>query len=278
MYKIFMTCRNRLAVTCKAITALKKHSVLPHQLFVYDNLTSYKVPEHFLYWAMLYEKGLITQVTFNTKESTFGAFSKATACNMFGLQHESDPQKDKYDFLVFIDNDIIVTPKWDEIIYKSWVDIHKNGLTNIKVIGQLPGGIKSITNLPYKIGGIDAVTGQLGGSGFWSVRPNFFRDVGYLNLQTLIGMNKRHDVEYWGRMALASGNKDYIIGLKHKLCIHCGKIAGSVCNKLSKNRHIKDSEREKLIKFEESEEEIDKMSFDEFYEKVSHDPDMAKDW
>ena len=121
-----MTCRNRLAVTCKAITALKKHSVLPHQLFVYDNLTSYKVPEHFLYWAMLYEKGLITQVTFNTKESTFGAFSKATACNMFGLQHESDPQKDKYDFLVFIVKIRINPTKgvkslnlWDKINYAS---------------------------------------------------------------------------------------------------------------------------------------------------------------
>lgn len=278
MYKIFLTVRNRLAITTKCIAALKRHAVIPNQIYVYENLTSYKIPEHFVYWAMLYEKGLISQVTFNSRESTYGAFSKASSCNSFGLQHEQDPKKDSYDFLLFMDNDIIVTPRFDEILLNAWHDIRKSKLDNIRVIGQLPGGIKSITNLPYAIGGVEAVTGQLGGSGFWCVKSDFFRDVGYLNLQSLMDLNKRHDVEYWGKMSKVSGGKDYIVGLKKKLCIHCGKIAGSTCNTLTRNKNLQESEKEKLIRFEKSEEDIDKMSFDEFYEKVSHDPDMAKDW
>ena len=37
-------------------------------------------------------------------------------------------------------------------------------------------------------------------------------------------------------------------------------------------------QRENSIKFEGSENKIDEMSFVDFYELVSKDPDMAKDW
>jgi len=278
MYKVFFTVRNRMAITCKAITALKRHSVIPHQIYVYDNLTSYRIPEHFVYWAMLYEKGIISQVTFTSKESTFNCFSKGVTSNLFGLQHEQDLNKDSYNFLLFLDNDIIVTPGFDEILYKAWNDINKHKMDNIKVVGQIPGGIKSITHLTYSIGGVEAVTGKIGGSAFWSVRPNFFRDVGYLNLNSLLGLNKGHDIETWGLLDRATKGKDYILGLKHKLCMHTGKYAGSCCNVLTRNKNLQETEKEKLIRFEKAEEEIDKMSFDEFYEKVSKDPNVAKDW
>lgn len=278
MYKIFMTCRNRLAVTCKAITALKRHSVLPHQIYVYDNLTTYKTQEHFMYWSMLYERGLISQVTFTTNNSTFNAFSKASTCNLFGAQHEQDPDKDSYDFLLFIDNDIIVTPGFDEVLYKAWRDVKALKMHDIKIVGQLPGGIKCKTNISNPIGGVEACSGALGGSGFWSVRPNFFRDVGYLDLKFLVGQNKKHDQEYWSKLGNTTNGRDYILGLKYKLCIHAGKISGSICNLLTRGRLLSDQEKEKAIRLEESEQVIDKMSFDDFYKLVSSDPDMAKDW
>lgn len=278
MYKIFLTVRNRLAVTAKCVTALKKHSSYSNHIYVYENSTSYKIAEHFMYWSMLYERNLISQVTFTTKDSTFGAFSKASACNFFGLQHEQDPKKDNYKFLVFLDNDIIVTPGWDEIISNAWDDVNRLKMSNIKIIGQLPGGIKPKKDIDIPIGGYPAVSGKIGGSGFWCVRSSFFRDVGYLNLKSLLNCDKKHDSSYWDLLSQASNNQDYIIGLKHKLCIHVGKIAGSTCNVLTRNRNMTELQRENSIKFEGSENKIDEMSFVDFYELVSKDPDMAKDW
>lgn len=278
MYKIFFTVRNRLSITIKAITALKKHSTIPHQIYVYDNLTNYKTPEHFVYWSMLYEEGLISQVTFTTKESTFNAFSKASSCNMFGLQHEQDPKKDSYDFLVFLDNDVIVTPGWDTILLKAWNDVKNMKMHNIKIIGQKPGGIMNHSKLDKKIAGYNAIVGKNGGSGLWSVRNNFFTDIGYINLSRLIGSDKRHDSTYWTLIERSTQGKNYIIGLETKLGIHCGKIAKSVCNVLNKNSNKKEDEKKKLIMFEKEEKFIDDMSFDEFYKFIESNKDIITEW
>jgi hypothetical protein len=276
MYKVMLSIRNRLAITIKCVAALKKHSVLPHQIYVYDNLTDDKVLEHFVYWGNLYKNGLISQVNFTTKESTFGAFSKASASNFFGLQHEQDPLKDKYDFLVFLDNDIILTPGWDEVILQAWRDVDRLGLKNVKVIGQLPGGIKGGTETKNSISGCKAILGKLGGSGFWTVRPDFFRDIGYLDLKQLVGFNKRHDQLYWNKMDNATKGCDYILGLRKKLAIHCGKYAGSVCNTLNKYKDLHDPEVKE--RFDEGERYIDSLSFEEFYKKIYNDPSITKDW
>ncbi len=273
MIKIFLTVRNRLAITTKCITALQRHSTIPHQIYVYDNLTNFKVDEHFMYWSILYKKGIVQQVTFNTKESTFNAFSKAIACNQFGQLHSMDPNATRYFFLLFMDNDIIVTPGWDDILNKAWSDALRYGLNDVKVISQSPGGIKAKVEYPQKIGGQRAFLGKLGGSGFWSVRPNFFKDVGYLDVKELVGRNKGHDQKYWARMDKAANHQNYIMGLGYPLAIHCGKIAGSICNSLSRDRN--DLEK---IKFERVEEEIDKMSFDSFFEMIKKDTQLVKDW
>ena len=87
MIKIFMSVRNRLAITKKAIEALILHSEIPHRIFVYDNATNYRLQDHFDFFHELYSRGLIAQITFTTVESTFNAFSKASTSNFFGLQH-----------------------------------------------------------------------------------------------------------------------------------------------------------------------------------------------
>ena len=276
MFKVFMSIRNRLAITKKCVQALFKHSSTPFQLYCYDNLTHYKIEEHFNYFCKLYEKGFITQVTFNTKESTFDAFSKVVASNQFGLLHEQDPNKDSYDFLLLLDNDIIVTPDFDKVLKQAWKDIRKMKLKNVKVIGQLPGGIKHKTVLEQKIAGFEAKSGKFGGSGLWSVRPDFFRDIGFIDVKMSVGQVKRHDQIYWQLLERTTGGQNYILGLGTKLGVHCGKFAGSVCNTLSRNRTNHD--KLKLIEFEKAEEKIGKMSFDEFYKKIQNDKSLMNDW
>jgi len=275
MVKIFMTVRNRLAITKKAIEALERHSDLKYHLYVYNNQTNYLVKEHFDYFMRLYSEKRLKQVTFNTDESTFNAFSKAVACNMFGLQHEQDPQKNNYDYLVMMDNDIIATPGWDVKLKKAWKFIAKNKLNHIKVVGQLPGGIKNRAER-YEFDGLIGRCGKLGGSGLWSVRPNFFTDVGLLPLKALVGHDKKHDQMYWGLMSKASGGKSYIMGLRTKLGIHCGRMAGSVCNRLTRNRGNKN--KEKAVCFEQQENNLSKIDFDDFYEKIINERSLIADW
>lgn len=278
MVKIFITVRNRLAITVKCIEALKKHSKLPHQIYVYDNESNYLVDEHFMYFYQMYKERKITQITFTTKESTFNAFSKASTCNFFGQQHKMDPNKDKYLFLVMLDNDVIVTPNWDMKLKKAWKYVNKNKIdhANIKVIGQLPGGIKNTVRPRIKIDDMEARVGKLGGSGLWSVKTNFFEDIGFLDLKQLINHDKRHDQLYWQKLDLSTSGKPYIMGLNQKLGIHCGKIAGSVCNRLTRNRGK--ANKTDLIKFKESEREISSMDFDTFFKKIFNDVALLRNW
>jgi len=268
MIKIFISVRNRIAITQKCITAIKRHSKLEHQIYIYDNESSHLLKDHFLYFYNLYNSGQISQITFTTEQSTFRAFSKASTCNFFGQQHEQDPNKDKYNYLVMIDNDIIVTPGWDQKLLMAWNYVIKHNMKNVKVIGQRPGGIKNLDAKVYEIGkNLSGRIGSLGGSGLWAIRPNFFRDVGFLDLKRLVGQDKKHDQLYWQLMSRASGGKPYIMGLNTKLGFHCGPMAGSVCNRLTRNRNVDD--KSKVIKFEENENRISSFDFDTFYKKIS---------
>lgn len=279
MVKIFMSVRNRLAMTKKAIEAIERHSELPYHLYVYNNQTSYKVEEHWKYFRKLYEEGRVKQVTFNTDESTFNAFSKASSFSAFGMQHELDPNRDKFDFLLCLDNDILAMPKFDLRLKVAWDYVKKHKLKHIKVISSLPGGIKNRTDI-YDIipGKLRGKVGRLGGSGAWSMRTNFFTDVGFLSIPQLVGIHKQHDQQYWRLMQKASGNKPYIMGLRPKLFLHVGAKAGSVCNRLTRNSHSPEKIKLDRIKFEEQEEKIDSISFDEFYEACVEDQGIVRGW
>lgn len=274
MIKIFLTVRNRLEITKKCIQALYKHSHYNFHLHIYNNLTDYRIKDHFEYFCNLYEKGLAQKVVFNTKESTFNSFSKAHACNEFGLSHMLEPNYNKnYDFLLFLDNDIIVYPNWDKYILEAWKFVRKHNMTNIKIIGQLPGGIKHVKKLDSKINGSVAKVGKLGGSGFWAVKPDFFDDVGLLDLKRLVNQNKRHDQEYWKLLDKRTKGQPYILGLNSKLAIHCGNISGSVCNQLTKSKG-----KTSNIKFSNQETKISKMSFKEFWNGLCGDSTYFYDW
>jgi len=276
MIKIFMSVRNRLAITKKAIEALILHSEIPHRIYVYDNATNYRLKDHFDFFHELYDRKMISQVMFTTEESTFKAFSKASTCNFFGLQHEQDPKKDKYDFLMMLDNDIIVTPGWDTKLKTAWDYVNSKKLKYIKVIGQLPGGIKSRKEKHQINKEMRGAVGTLGGSGLWSVKTNFFRTVGYLDLNMLVGHDKKHDQLYWRKLQKSSPGKPYIMGINQKLGIHCGMRAGSVCNKLTRNRNNKN--KLNLIKFEGADKNIDSMDFKTFYDSIKNDKALIGNW
>jgi len=279
MIKIFISVRNRLEITRKCLEALDKHSTTPHQIYIYDNSTNYMVAKHFALYCEQYIKGKISQVTFTTNATTFDAFSKASTFNFFGQQHESDPLKNKYKFLVCLDNDIIVMPEWDRILLDAWSYIKTNKLNHIKVLAQNPGGIKSRSEV-YKIKSnrytLQGSVGELGGSGLWSLRNNFFEDVGFLNLTKLAGLHKQHDQHYWRLLKVASGGKPYIMGLDRKLGVHCGKIAGSVCNRLTRNKN--NPKKDHTILFKEAEEKIGKQTFDEFFKSIVNDDSLINNW
>lgn len=270
MYKVFLSVRNRLGITKKCIKSLEKHSKIPYQLFIYDNQTDKEFLEkHTKFYKKLLLTDRVSQVTFNTKSSTFNAFSKAAAWNFFGCQHEQDPNKDKYNFLLLIDNDMILTPDFDNVLNEAWQAVKTNKLKNIRIISQLPGGIRHVNNHNFKIRNQEVLSGRLGGSGFWCVKTNFFRDIGFLDLNKLINHDKKHDQMYWRLLDLKTNGKPYILGLRHKLAYHCGSLAGSVCNGLTRNGDIK---------FRRSNERIENVTFNDFYKKILKDKTITKGW
>jgi len=270
MAKIAICVRNRLGVTKKCIEALIKHSKYRHKIYVFDNLTNYRLKEHFDYFYELFDNKIIQQYVVNSEESTYNAFSKAVALNHFGIMHEMDPNKHKYNFLVFLDNDIIVTPDWDERMRVVWKYIYKRNMTNIKVVGQLPGGIKFLKPINEKVLGMTIYTGKYGGSGLWSVRNNFFEDIGFLKIKDFVGKNKQHDQMYWKKLDTKTKGKEYILGVKTKFGIHVGSLAGSICNSLERQKRD--------IKFKEADKIIEQYPFDSFYSLISKNKEMVNGW
>lgn len=262
MIKIFLTCRNRLGITKKCIQAIRRHTKLKFQLYVYDNLTNYRIEDNWEYFCSLYRKGILTQYTCNTKQSTFDAFSKAVACNLFGKLHLMDPKRHAYSFLLFLDNDILVLPGWDLVVRAVMQDLEKLNWKHIKAVEQFKdGGIKHGKPHTAPIGGYGAYLGKLGGSGFWAVKPNFFEDVGFLDIKSLVGQDKKHDQTYWRLMDQKSGGKPYILGVKTRMIYHCGGMVGSICNTLTRNRKGN-------VNFEEQDKMVESLSFEDFLEKA----------
>lgn len=264
MIKIAITVRNRLAVTKKCIEAILQHSKIQHQIYIYDNLTNYKLERHFSFYHNLLSKGLIHQITFNTEKSTFGAFSKAVSSNQFGLNHEQDPKKKECEFLLILDNDAIVMPGWDETLVKAWRDVKRNKISNVFVIGQkFNGAVKYGKIIKEKIANCKAYHGKLGGSYFWSLPTNFFEKVGYLDISPLVGFGKKHDQNYWKMMEEKTNGTPYILALNTQMVLNAGELAGSVCNVLG--YCLNDKRKLEKIKYKEKDEFIDKMSFTDFY-------------
>lgn len=265
MIKIAVTVRNRLGMTKKCIEALIQNSTIPHQIYIYDNLTDYRLDDHFNFYHKLLKTKLIHQVTFNTAESCFNAFSKAVSLNQFGMNHEQDPNKNECEMLVTIDNDIIVMPGWDSILIKAFQDVKKQKIKTVYVIGQFrEGAMKYGHILDKEIGGYKAYHGQLGGSCLWASKPDFYEKVGYLDLKPLQGFNKKHDQHYWQKMEKLTNGKPYILGLDAPLFL-MGTMAGSICNIIGFNNN---PDKIKQAQHREKDKKIESINFKDFYEML----------
>lgn len=275
MFKIAICVRNRLGITKKCIEAIKKHTKLKHEIYIFDNLTNYRLNDHFLYFNNLFKKGIIQQYTVNSQQSTFDAFSKVVAINQFGYNHQMDPNKNKCDFLVFMDNDMIVNPEWDLYLNEAWIKINEQRLKDIHVVTQYPGGMKQLKPLNFKIRGADAFSGKLGGSGFWATHTNFFTKVGFLNCGQFLKQSKKHDQQYWGKLNRASSNRDYMVAIHAKMVLHTGDMVGSVCNVLTRNsKNIKIGLDK--AKFKDTDAKVESLSFDDFYNGIKDQHKLYK--
>ena len=78
-------------------------------------------------------------------------------------------------------------------------------------------------------------------------------------------------------MDKSTNGKPYIMGINKKLGIHCGKQAGSVCNKLTRGGGKKHEKLER-IKFEKAEDMISQVDFKTFYEAISNNQQLINDW
>ena len=270
MIKICITVRNRLAVTKKCIESIHKHTTQPFQIYVYDNLTSHRFKDHIDYYTKQFRHNIISKFIINSDSSTYNCFSKVCAFNEFGFDHEQDPDKDGIDFLVLLDNDMILTPAWNE---KAFAVI--NGLSNhenIHIVTQCPGGVsdrkESIT-----VNGIKCDVGVHGGSGFWILKPTFFREIGYLDCNLVKGLNKKHDQNYWRKIEKVTNGKKYALAIHHIMALHTGPVySGSVCNILTK-----DKMDFKNIRLEEEDKNIENMDFDTFYNEIK-DNERCQNW
>jgi len=226
----------------------------------------HQLDRHFGFYHTLLKQKLVHQVTFNTTESTFNAFSKAISLNAFGQNHEQDPEKNKCEMLVTLDNDVIVMPGWDQILREAWYEIERLKIPHVYAITQqLGGAVKYGKWLERKIAGYKAYHGKLGGSCLWSSRSNFYEKVGLLDVKPLVGFNKKHDQHYWVKMETLSNGAPYILGLDAPLLLRGGPIAGSVCNVIGFGAPKHKLEQ---VRYENQDAAIDSKSFNEFYEKL----------
>ncbi|KKK73581.1 hypothetical protein LCGC14_2892410, partial [marine sediment metagenome] len=203
------------------------------------------------------------QYTVLRKPVDRGAFSKVVASNMFADQHKGDPKGGECDYIVCLDNDMIVTPGWDSrvnLIWRAVID-KPRVLGNTKIIGQI--GIMSKQQTLVDIGENERVViGKKGGSGFWVVLPNFFEEWGRLNIRHFIGKHKGYDGAYWAQIEKTHSGV-YTAGIDGRpLVYHCGDMVGSVCLRLEEGQ-VPTSEIA-----QRADEQLGRMDFAEFYEMV----------
>lgn len=235
--RVMFTVRNRFAMTKYTLENLFRSvdkNTWKLEVFLYDNLSEFDMEERAVHYIRLLESNKLAQVTFNTKDSTNNAFSKAASNNQFADFHMNSLDRKEIRYVVMMDNDMLCLPGWLDLFDKAWRDIDSvdNLKNEISVVTQHPGGV--VGKVPVKINGTEYKRGTSGGSGFWVVKSNFFNKVGKLDLNSLVGRNKGHDQRYWYKIQKKTGVYKYIMTVPCQKILHLGGICGSVCNVLQR--------------------------------------------
>lgn len=269
---VFITVRNRLAITKKCIESLYLNTNRPIHLFVFDNCMSTRLDEHFIYFCNLYKVGRLQKYVVNTVTSTYNAFSKAMSFNEFGLFIESHPNKNEYEWLLCLDNDMIIIQKgWDDYIASMFNEVDKHEGNTIQIVTQYPGGVSGSDHM---FGNIKVRVGVNGGSGFWNIRPDFFSKVGLLEPEPLLGISKRHDIHYWEKLNKFSRGQPYTVAIDLPLALHvayCNGMDLSVC-KAIRNDHASN------VDFESFDALVEGLQYDDFLEWIKRDEDVFRRW
>ena len=87
------------------------------------------------------------------------------------------------------------------------------------------------------------------------------------------GINKKHDQNYWMKIAKKTNGRPYSIAIHIILALHTGPIiSGSVCNMLTKNKdELKD------IRFVDENKRIGDMKLSELYNEIK-DNSRCQNW
>lgn len=272
---VFMTVRNRLSLSEKCIEALYKNTSSDIHLFVFDNCTTHNIDGHFTYFSYLYKQGKLQKYVVNTLISTFNAFSKAMSFNEFGVYIESLPDKSIYDFLLCLDNDMILVEKDWDLIIKEAMEATSKKIPTLEIWAQYPGGCSGHDyTIPIKGQDTTIRLGINSGSGFWCIKPDFFSRVGLIEPELLVGINKRHDIELWSKLNELHKGKPYVCAIKIPMALHFSYFNGkdlSIC-KPTRNDPSKE------IIHHDVEKLVNSMSYEEFIEFIKKDEELFSQW
>lgn len=272
---VFMNTRNRIATVQKTIEALFTYTKHPVSLFVWDNCTQVKIEEHFTYFGKLYAEGKLKKYTVNSLESTYNAFGKVSAWNDLCLFLEAHPNKNMYEFVICIDDDICVIERGYDLIIQEAMELAEQQVPSIMIIGQSPGGISGRDEI-IKLGGkeVKVRVGTGGGSGLWCFRPDLFSKIGALDIEPFVGISKRQDITVWGQLNAYTDGKPYILGIDLPLALHTSFDNGvdmSICKKAR-------NEPSMIVDYPDYDAKISNMTFDEYITFIKKDIELLRKW
>lgn len=270
-WNIHISARNRLGFTDKCLEALWAYTdtgKIDLRVFLFDNGTDKENQKKiFKYYTDMLSEGLIHTLIINSKDALHNAFGKAVSSNQFAYLQKVWPDAD---YMTILDNDVwIVDKTWTKKISSVFQAFGEDPdyADQIKVVSQAPGGICGEKEW-LEIEGMEVMLGVYGGSGFWNVRGNFFEDVGVLNLQDLVGHDKKHDQEYWKLCMKRTKNAKYVAGINHPMSIHAGD-GFSICNALTAGKMGHKEEKEQRLKqIEVIDKELLDMTLEEAVKKL----------
>jgi len=283
--------------TKKCLEALEKFTKSDWEVFLFDDRSSKKLEERYSEYGKLVqryrERIAHIEIFPPYTRATHNTFGKAVAWTHFGymstygsMGNRFSEEKQYFDYLVLIDNDILVRKEgWDLQLIETWklIDQHKDYQNTVLLTTQAPGGIMSPfgqggEKVDIEIEGKKIRIGPCGGSGFWMVKPDYFKRVGLLPLKYLEGKDKGHDILSWQIHQKMTNSLYTAVGLWDQLSLHIGHNR-SICNYLTygkdKRKAPGDSVRaDKIMKLiREEEENFKNMTLEDVikkYDKREH--------
>ena len=299
---VCLVSRDRTILTTKCIESIHQNSKNFNKINIYlfDNL-SINIKERSNKFFDLLEKEKIVFYSYDTKISSSDCFPKAIAFRRFiemmkldaeikNLKKGIDKKETTDIYYCLIDNDMILTEKWDEYFLSSikFVKEHKTYKNSINYIVKHPGGVlsrnvKETINIQNIVNIKDTSKISLnfsfygGSSGFWfmdyeMLLKNFWPSEYFDRVR---GRYKRHDSTTW--IKLKEKTKEcFVVSVtpsrENPLVMHMGGIFGSMCIPLDFNNGKGElNYKSKISEMTNNEQILDKMSVSDIINMYKND-------